>query len=49
MPMDVILVLWFCVCTARTGKQDWALRGIWGKVVVMIVLLWAAETRLYSG
>lgn len=49
MPMDVILVLWFCVCTARTGKQGWALRGIWGKVVVMILLLPAALTRDYSG
>lgn len=37
MPMDVILVLWFCVCTARTGKQGWAL-GIWGKVVVVVAL-----------
>lgn len=46
--MDVILVLWFCVCTARTGKQGWALSGIWGKVVVMIVLLPTAVTRDYS-
>lgn len=23
MPMDVILVVWFCVCTARTGKSGW--------------------------
>lgn len=23
MPRDVILVVWFCVCTARTGKQGW--------------------------
>lgn len=37
MPMDVLLVLWFSVCTARTGKQGWALGGIWGKVVVMVV------------
>lgn len=21
--MDVILVVWFCVCTARTGKRGW--------------------------
>lgn len=44
MPMDVILVLWFCVCTARTGKQSWALGGLWGKVVVVVALLRDAET-----
>lgn len=36
--MDVILVLWFCVCTARTGKQGWALGVLWGKVVVVVVV-----------
>lgn len=42
--MDVILVLWFCVCTARAGKQAWALGGLWRKVVV-VALFRAAETR----
>lgn len=31
MPRDVILVVWFCVCTARTGKHGWAFGGIPGK------------------
>lgn len=29
MPMDVILVVWFCVCTARTGKCGWG--GGWDR------------------
>ena len=33
MPRDVILVVWFCVCTARTGKHGWAVGGIPGKGV----------------
>lgn len=47
MPKDVILVVWLCVCTARTGKHGWGGRRDPGKTGSPVSVL-SAYTRRWE-